>query len=418
MSRPFDDPYPPIDLPSLYRLPWNTTDNGMSWIEPTRKCNISCDFCYATNDPRSEKPLTQIEAELKGSLALRKCDLMMIAGGEPLTHGRILDVVRLVKSLGPKPMLVTNAVALDRPLVHELKKAGLFGFIFHVDSHQHRPGWAGKSERELNVLRQELVDMVQAEGGLVSAFNITIFPDAVEAVPDIVAWAARNIDRVQAYTLIAVRRMATDGPFDFWAGAHPLAVGDRPGPAVPPPRRISSAELYAHVRKALPDFRLAGYINGTSLATSPKWSVGVRLGNRTRSFGNLGPKSFELLQTAYHLVKGRYLSMTRAEVSRKAKAMLFFFWVFDRDVRRALGSFIKAGLRHPAGLFRRVHAQSIILLQPLDILPNGELDLCDGCPNKTYWEGRMVSSCALESYLKFGAPVIAVPRGPGAEPRP
>jgi pyruvate-formate lyase-activating enzyme len=414
MSRPFDDPYPPIDIQKLYRLPWSTTDNGMSWIEPTRKCNISCDYCYATNDPRSEKSLEQIETELKGSLALRKCDLMMIAGGEPLTHSRILDVVRLVKSLGPKPLLVTNAVALDPPLVRELKRAGLFGFIFHVDSHQHRPGWSGKSERELNVLRQELVDMVHAEGGLVSSFNITIFPDAVAEIPDIVEWAARNIDRVHAYTLIAVRRMSTDGPFDFWAGAHPLAVGERATPSSPPPRRISSAELFAHVRKAIPDFALAGYINGTSLATSAKWSVGVRLGTRTRSFGNVGPKPFEFLQTAHHLVKGRYLSMTRAEVSRKAKAMLFLFWPFDREVRRALRSFLKAAARDPALLFRHVHAQNIILLQPLDILPNGELDLCDGCPNKTYWEGRIISSCALESYLKFSAPVTAVPRDPGA----
>jgi hypothetical protein len=414
MSRPFDDPYPPINLRELYRLPWSTTDNGMSWIEPTRKCNISCDYCYATNDPCSEKTLEQIELELRGSLALRKCDLMMIAGGEPLTHGRILDIVRLVKSLGPKPLLVTNAVALDAPLVRELKKAGLFGFIFHVDSHQRRPGWAGRSERELNALRQELVDMVAAEGGLTSAFNITMFPDAVDEIPDIVEWASRNIDRVHAYTLIAVRRFSVDGPFDFWAGAHPLALGDRTAPTSSPPRRISSAELFARVRTACPDFRLAGYINGTSLATSAKWSVGVRLGTRTRSFGNLGPKSFEFLQAAHHLVKGRYLSMARPEVSRKAKAMLLLFWPFDREVRRALGSFLKAAVRDPSLLVRPIHAQNIILLQPLDVLPTGEMDLCDGCPNKTYWEGRIISSCILESYLKFGAPVTALPRSRAA----
>jgi pyruvate-formate lyase-activating enzyme len=416
MSRPFEDPYPPIDLQNLYRLPWSTTDNGMSWFEPTRKCNISCDYCYATNDPHSEKPLEQIETELRGSLALRKCDLMMIAGGEPLTHGRIADIVRLVKSLGPKPLLVTNAVALNAPLVRELKRAGLFGFIFHVDSHQRRPGWTGKSERDLNALRQELVDMVRAEGGLVSAFNITIFPDAVDDIPAIVEWAARNVDRVHACTLIAVRQMSTDGAFDFWAGTHPLAVGNRGATASPPPRRISSAELYAQVKKAIPEYGLAGYINGTSLATSPKWSVGVLLGTRSRTFGHLGPKSFEFLQTAYHLAKGRYLSMTRAEDSRKAKAMLFLFWPFDREVRRALGNFLKASIRDPSVLFRRVYAQSIILLQPLDILPNGEMDLCDGCPNKTYWEGRIISSCILESYLKFGMPAVAVPRGRAGEP--
>ena len=411
MAGLFDDPYPPIDIHNLYRIPWNTADNGMSWIEPTRKCNITCEYCYATNDPNSEKTLSQFEAELRGSLALRKCDLMMIAGGEPLTYSRIVDVVRLVKSLGPKPLIVTNAVALTPALVRELKQAGLFGFIFHVDSHQGRPGWTGKTEQELNVLRQELVDMVHDEGGLVSAFNITIFPDAVDAVPDIVTWAARNIDRVHAYTLIAVRRMSTDGPYDYWAGSHPIAVGEKAPPSSPPPRRISSAELYAQVKKAIPDFALAGYIGGTSLATTAKWSVGVRLGTRKRSFGNLGPKSFELIQAGHHFFTGRYLSLTKAELSRRAKTM-FLFGLFDREVRLAFRNYLKAAVRDPALLFRRVHAQNIIVLQPVDILPSGEMDLCDGCPNKTYWQGRMISSCSLESYLKYAAPLIALPREP------
>jgi hypothetical protein len=406
----FDDPYPPIDTQKLYRIPWTTTDNGMSWFEPTRKCNITCDYCYAPSDPNSEKSLSQIESELKGSLALRKCDLMMIAGGEPLTHSRIVDIVRLVKALGPKPLLVTNAVALDAKLLHELKQAGLFGFIFHVDSHQNRPGWSGKTEQELNALRKELVDMVYAEGGLVSAFNITIFPDAVGAVPDIVDWAARNIDRVQAYTLIAVRRMSADGRFDYFAGSHPIVVGEKTSSSSPPLRRISSAELYAHVRKALPDFALAGYIGGTSLATSAKWSVGVRLGTPAQSFGNLGPKSFELIQIAHHLFKGRYLSLPKAQLSRKAKAM-FLFGLFDREIRHALRNYVKAAVRNPVFLFRPVHAQNIIVLQPMDMLPTGEMDLCDGCPNKTYWQGRMVSSCILESYLKYSAPLIALPQG-------
>jgi hypothetical protein len=406
---------PRIDIRSLYRIPWTTADNSMSWFEPTRQCNISCEACYATNDPNSEKPLSQIEAELKQLIALRKCDLMMIAGGEPLTHRRILDIVRLVKSYGPKPLLVTNAVALDAGLLRELKKAGLFGFIFHVDSHQQRPGWTGKNERELNGLRQELVDMVHAEGGLTAAFNITIFPDSVGFVPDIVAWGLKNIDRVQAYTLIAVRAMSPEGPFDFYAGAHHLALRDRASPAAEPYRRISAEELYDQVRKAIPDFSFAGYIGGTSLATSVKWAIGVRLGTRARSFGNIGPKSFELIQTAHHLIRGRYLSMPKPRFSRKAKA-LFLFGAFDPEVRRAFRRFLASAVRNPARLFSPVYAQNIIVLQPMDILPSGELDLCDGCPNKTYWEGRLISSCILESYLRYAAPLVALPKPePGKE---
>ncbi|MEN8208665.1 MAG: radical SAM protein, partial [Candidatus Fermentibacteria bacterium] len=393
----------------LYRIPWTTTDNAMSWFEPTRKCNITCDECYATNEPDSGKPFDQIASELRSLVQMRKCDLMMIAGGEPLTHDRITDVVSLVKSLGPKPLLVTNAVALDAGLLHELKKAGLFGFIFHIDSHQHRPGWSGKSEVELNSLRQDLVDMVHEEGGMISAFNSTIFPDTVGSVPDIVTWAQRNIDRVHAYTLIAVRMMSPEGPFEFHAGPEIV----KPGTGTPSPfrpiRRISSAELLAQVRKAIPDFRLAGYIGGTSLPESAKWSVGVRLGTPFRSFGNIGPKSFELLQTVHHIFAGKYLSMPPPKVSRKSK-MMFLFSLFDGEVRRAFGRFLRAAVRNPSQLFRPVYSQNIIVLQPVDVLPTGEMDLCDGCPNMTFWENRLIRSCMVESYYRYSCPIIALPK--------
>ena len=49
-------------------------------------------------------------------------------------------------------------------------------------------------------------------------------------------------------------------------------------------------------------------------------------------------------------------------------------------------------------------------MQPHDILRNGEQDECDGCPNKTVWEGRLVSECRKEDYLKFGSPIVTIPK--------
>ena len=54
----------PDDPLALFRMPWSSSDNAMSWLEPTRRCNIVCDACFATNDPKSEKPLEVVEAEL------------------------------------------------------------------------------------------------------------------------------------------------------------------------------------------------------------------------------------------------------------------------------------------------------------------------------------------------------------------
>lgn len=69
-----------IDTSTLYRMPWTISDNGFTWLEPTRKCNMSCEYCYQRNDVNSQKSLREIETELECMMKLRKCDTMIIAG--------------------------------------------------------------------------------------------------------------------------------------------------------------------------------------------------------------------------------------------------------------------------------------------------------------------------------------------------
>ena len=64
-------------------------------------CNIVCDACFATNDPKSEKPLEVVEDELRrDALRLRRSDGIFIAGGEPLTHPGVVEIVRMVAGQG------------------------------------------------------------------------------------------------------------------------------------------------------------------------------------------------------------------------------------------------------------------------------------------------------------------------------
>ncbi len=56
---------------------------------------------------------------------------------------------------GWKPILNTNGLALNDDLLRALKRAGLTGLTFHVDSKQGRPHWKGKTEQEHNLLRLE-----------------------------------------------------------------------------------------------------------------------------------------------------------------------------------------------------------------------------------------------------------------------
>lgn len=398
----------------LFRLPWTASDNAMTWLEPTRRCNITCDACFVENDRSSDKPLDQIRSELEVMLRLRRCDAMLIAGGEPLVHPQIVDVVRLVSEFGVKPVIVTNGVGLDRDRIRELKRAGAHGFTLHVDSHQYRPGWIGKTEQELNALRSTFADLIYEEGGLTCGFNTTIFPDTLEAVPDIVAWAVGAPDRVHVLTLICVRMVSPDAPYDFYVGRDRVDMSASPYVSKVDYEHLTTLDIYRRIREALPDFEFCAYLGGTVDPQSLKWVVGTRVGSSRRSYGYIGARSMELLQTLHHVLRGRYLAFTRPRTSRSGRVALLLS-LADRSMRRAAVRYTGTVLRHPAELFKKLHMQTISVVQPADVMPTGEYDTCDGCPNRTLWQDRLVPACRAEEYRQFGGPVRVVPRNTGPQ---
>ena len=142
----------------LYRFPWSGNDNPIGWLEVTDKCNTYCRGCYRINGMQGHKSFDQIKEEIALLKKWRNCDNISIAGGEPLIHPQILDIVAYIRSLKMKPLILTNGIKLEnnQPFMVELKKAGVVGFTFHIDSEQQRPHWKGKSEEELFELRQHL----------------------------------------------------------------------------------------------------------------------------------------------------------------------------------------------------------------------------------------------------------------------
>ena len=387
-----------------YRLPWNLTDNAISWLEPTSKCNLYCDGCYRRNE-NSHKSLKIIEEELNVFTRLRKCDGVSIAGGDPLTHPDIIEIVHMVKSKGLKPILNTNGLALTKELLAELKKAGVYGFTFHVDSKQSRPGWKNKTEIELNELRYQYASMLAEAGNISCAFNSTVYEDTMQFVPELVKWGQKNIDKVQVMVFILYRAV-NNAKVDFYLGSQKIDMGQFVYNEEPVERTdIKAEEIYELIKNEYPDFDSCAYLNGSEKPDSFKWLLAGRLGTKDKIYGYMGKKSMEIIQTFHHLLFDRYLAYSTPKMTRKGKSMLLLGF-FDKGLKKTFFNFIK----NPLNLFKRLHYQSVMIIQPVDFLEDGRQSMCDGCPDITVWNGQLVWSCRMEEQLKYGHNIRSFPK--------
>jgi hypothetical protein len=399
-----------IDHTKLYRLPWSLTDNPIAWLEPTRACNLACEGCYREN-VKEHKTIDEVQADLDTFARLRNFDNVSIAGGDPLLHPEIVEIVARVKRMGRKAIINTNGVALDAPLLRDLKNAGLSGLTFHVDSHQGRPAWRNKTEAQMNDLRSQYVEMVAGVGGLGLAFNATVYEDTLDQIPDVLGWAARNIENVTEIVFITYR--STADQFDYFVNGKPAEMGKimyDEGNQKKQRIDITAHDVAAKLKAADPMYEPCAYLNGTHKADSFKWLLATRIGTKNRIHGYMGPRMMELSQTTNHLLKGRYLAYPELSALSAGRALLLGGWTLDSTVRKASVVWAASLLSDPLDALRTQHLQSVVCIQAPDVLEDGRDNMCDGCPDITVHDGKLVWSCRLEEYLKFGTTMHAVPK--------
>jgi len=398
-----------LDHRDMYRLPWSLPDNAISWLEPTSACNLSCDGCYRENVASSHKPLDVVRKEVELFLELRNSDGISIAGGDPLMHPEIVEIVRMIADMGVKPILNTNGGKLTMELLRELKKAGAFGFTFHIDSKQGRPKWKDKNELDLNDLRLQYAQMLAEVGGLSCAFNSTVYEDTLHYVPGMVEWAQKHIDIVHVMVFILYRAAAPQLPFDWYAGGKKIDMGN----LVYSESRERKIDLKAQdvvneIRKKYPDFMPCAYLNGTEKPNSFKWLLTGRIGTKEKIHGYVGSKFMETIQTMHHMMKGRYLAYSTPSMTSLGRSMMLLSAV-DKGMRRTAASYLSSVFTNPMDFFKGLHYQSVMIIQPVDFLPNGLQNMCDGCPDMTVYNGELVWSCRMEELKQFGCWVRTVP---------
>jgi hypothetical protein len=408
-----------VDSAKLYRLPWTMPDNGITWLEPTAQCNLNCYGCYRKNIKNSHKTLDEVKHELDFFQSVRKSDCISIAGGDPLLYPNIVELVADIKRRGLKPIINTNGIALTKELLHDLKKAGVFGFTFHIDSKQGRgrdPKWLGKNEVELNELRLYYAEMLAAEGGIACSFNSTVYHDTLQYVPELVEWAQKHIDIVHTMVFILFRYITPDTPYDFYAGDKKIEWTDIHYHSNKEEMvDLMAPDVVSKIREKYPDFAPAAYLNGTHKPDHFKWLLTERIGNKSKVFGYAGSKFIELVMTLYHYKRNRYLSYASPKTLSLGRLTLFNTWILDKGIKSAFKNYLKYLAANPLRIFKKVYMQSIMIIQPVDLMPNGDQSMCDGCPDITYWKDKngieqLVWSCRLEEPMKYGEFLRMVPK--------
>ncbi|ABL78060.1 radical SAM protein [Thermofilum pendens] len=135
-------------LPLVGHLAFGIVDRGTNLLQirPTSFCPLSCVFCSVDAGPRSTRRLTEFlvdheylvswfvdVAKAKG---LDKAHAYIDAVGDPLTYGRIIELVRLLSSTGVAESITieTHGALLTRELVDKLADAGLTRINLSVDA--------------------------------------------------------------------------------------------------------------------------------------------------------------------------------------------------------------------------------------------------------------------------------------------
>ena len=404
-----------VDHRELYRLPWTLPDNGISWLEPTAMCNLACDGCYRKNEAHSHKSMEEVRHELDVFQRLRKSDCVSIAGGDPLLYPDIVELVREIHDRGLKPIVNTNGKALTKELLGELKKAGVFGFTIHVDSKQGRGGeWNNKNELELNDLRLHYAEMLASAGNIACSFNSTVYEENLQYVPGMIEWAHKHIDIVHTMVFICFRHVIPDMPYDWYAGGEKVNWDDiwyHSGENRE--IEIKSTHVLAKAREHYPEFAPAAYLNGTEEPNAFKWMLSECVGTKDRIYGFVGPKFVELMSAMYHFKTGRYLSYAAPSTTSHGRSAMMLLWPFDRRLRRISGRYLGSLLANPFRIFRKAYLQSFMFIQPVDCMPDGGQSMCDGCPDITVHEDKLVWSCRLEELKTYGWFLRTVPKDNG-----
>ncbi len=117
----------------LFKAGMDTNRPILANIVVTRRCNLSCGYCYEYDKVSKPVPFEILKQRIDQFKKL-KTVFVTLNGGEPLLHPNIIELAEYITDLGMIPMMNSNAHELKKETIHGLNNAGLYGMQISCDS--------------------------------------------------------------------------------------------------------------------------------------------------------------------------------------------------------------------------------------------------------------------------------------------
>jgi hopanoid biosynthesis associated radical SAM protein HpnH len=106
-------------------------------LEPLFACNLKCSGCGKIAQPASLLKQRMPVEQAVGAIEESGAPMVSIAGGEPLMHPQIDEIVRQLLAKGKIVFLCTNALLMPKHL-HKFKPHRNFSWMVHIDGLEDR----------------------------------------------------------------------------------------------------------------------------------------------------------------------------------------------------------------------------------------------------------------------------------------
>jgi MoaA/NifB/PqqE/SkfB family radical SAM enzyme len=364
-----------IDVNNMYKLPWTKDDNPDGWIEVTTYCQLKCPGCYrglAEKDPsRLHEDLEKMKSQIDCFIQTRNIQTLSIAGGEPLLYPKLKEVIEYAKSKGIKTKVFTNGVALAEENLLELKEAGVTEFVVHIDKYQDRPDMEGM--KNTNELREKFCKLFRKIKDVNLGFIMPVSGEDYSELEDTIELCKKNSDIINLLVLSPYKNILTTENRTF-------EQKNLQNPNITKLSNFISDQFNS---------KPCAYLGKVHNKDQPSWIFTVPVFYNNKTIGHLDASLYKRFQERYRKKKGKYFITIKGN---KINPTSILPLALKKNVSEILLNYRKEKGKSQN---KNLRYQVILIIDGPEKV-NGKWNLCDGCPDAMYHNGKLVPSCLLE----------------------